>query len=750
MISLFHRFSLAVWFSSLLIFVFLFAAIPAGAADLTNPEGTTITGDWDGTTGDDTMTNYGTVTEDIVGHEGDDTIINYGTVTVHIYGRDDDDTIINHGTVGGALYSFSGHDTVTNYGAADRIVAYTGNDIITNYGTITQYIYGQAGDDTIINYGTVNQISAGADNDTVIINGRIQDYVSGGSGTDTLTMDAGAFVGGTISTFENITIKGDVSISDLNLAGLNTMAVTMTSNTAPVTAGTVTNATGTLNVDITGGSFKDGQTVSVFSTGSVAGFGTETVTNSSSIFSFTINNAQVTASRDTTFNTLVSGAADKRLHTLAALFEENADTATGDLADVMGKLNFMNQAQMESAFRQMAGLTGTTQAMTHGIRMGSGAAMARMGSMLASRGTTHNRIGFTSLPAISLAHEKQARSFENQRFMKRIFSMINDDTSGIDREDVMNFSSPDLCAVDLASLGLTMPSVGELGPSLDLGTGDTGGVWLRTLGGVSHQKDKGRSYGYNGEIYGLAGGVDTMFSKDILAGFFGSWTRSDLEYDDPGKSEADGNTFQMGFYSAWGPEAWFFETALAATYGTWDSKRRIVSGSIDETAVSDQDVYGGNLSFTMGRDSMAGSFIITPVAGLEYTLSHEKGYAETGAGALNQTVSSVNRQFLRSMAGVKIERPYHFEDKNNALTLAPAIKAQWLHEFLGEEELYHSYAGMGTVAMYSPAHDRDIARLGASLTLAQANRYSGYISYETDISETYMNHTLAAGFRMPF
>ncbi len=223
-----------------------------------------------------------------------------------------------------------------------------------------------------------------------------------------------------------------------------------------------------------------------------------------------------------------------------------------------------------------------------------------------------------------------------------------------------------------------------------------------------------------------------------------------MEYDDPGKSEAGGNTFQIGLYSAWGPGAWFFETALAATYGTWESNRRIVSGSIDETAVSDQDAYGGNLSFTMGRDSMAGSFIITPVAGLEYTLSHEKGYTEKGAGALNQTVSSVNRQSIRSMAGFKIERPFRLETKNTTLTLAPAIKTQWLHEFLGKEKLDYSYASMGSVALDSPEPDRDIARLGASLTLAQENRYSGYISYETDITKNYMDHTLAAGFRVVF
>ncbi|MCP4453709.1 MAG: hypothetical protein GY809_19790, partial [Planctomycetes bacterium] len=154
----------------------------------------------------------------------------------------------------------------------------------------------------------------------------------------------------------------------------------MSSNAPTVTAGTVTNATGTLNVEITGGSFKDGQTVSVFSTGIVAGFGTRTVTDSSSILSFTINNnAQVTALRDSSFDALVSEAVDHRVHTLASLFEENADTATGDLAEVIGELNFMTQTQMESAFRQMTGLNGNTQAMTQGLRMGSGAAMARMG-----------------------------------------------------------------------------------------------------------------------------------------------------------------------------------------------------------------------------------------------------------------------------------------------------------------------------------------------------------------------------------
>lgn len=699
----------------LLAMILLSAVLPAWGADMTNPEGTTIAGSWNGTPNADTMTNNG-----VVGN--------------HINADDGDDTIINNGTVTGDLNGQAGNDTITNNGTAEHIVAFTGNDIITNNGTLNKSIYGQDGDDTIINYGEV------------------QTSITGGSGNDSLILEAGSSVGNNVNTFEKITVNGDTTIGNLDLAGLGTMTITKSTSDTPVTAGTLVNVTGALEVKLSGGYFKPGQTVNLFSTGAVAGFTTETITEeSSSTLSFVLNNAQITATRVSSFDALVSESTDINVLTLADLYEEQAGTATGDLANVIGAMDFMTSGQLESTFKQMTGLDGNTQAMTQGFRMGSGASMARMDSMLASRGTSQTLIGFDSLSTLSPAYKQQARIVENLRFMKRVSAMMAGDSSWLGGQgDVMGLANSDLCAPPLASLNIALPSVGGLGPSLDLGTGDTGGVWLRVLGGLSHQQGKENAYGYNGETYGFAGGADKMFSNDILTGVFASWTGLNMNYDDPGSSKAYGNAFQAGLYSAWGPDAWFFETALAATYGSWYSRRRIVSGAIDETAVSDQDVYGANLSFTMGRKSMAGTVVITPVAGLEYTLSHENGYTETGAGALNQTVSPVTRQSLRSMAGVKLEQPYLIEKKDRSYTLVPAIKAQWLHEFLGGEKHYTSCAGIGSTAIYSPEPDRDTARLGGSLTLVEENRNSSYISYESDITESYIDHTLAVGFRMAF
>lgn len=707
-----NRFSLFFPLSSVLALLLAFSNIPAWADDLTNPEGTTIAVSWDGSNGNDTMTNHGTIDSNINAMDGNDTIINFGTVAAGMNGQ-------------------NGNDTIINYGTTNDIVAYNGNDTITNYGTVTDTIIGQAGDDTITNCGTAVGIV-------------------GGPGTDSLTMEAGSYVDNHINGFEFITIKGNTTVGNLNLADLDTMTVTMTSVTAPVSATTVANAAGTLSVEITDGSFITGQAVNIFSTGAVATFGVETVTDSSPVLSFTINNAQVTASRDTTFNALVAGAADGNVSVIAGMFEDKAETATGNLADVIGKMNFMTQTELESAFRQMASLEGGSQAMAQGLRMGSGAAMARMDSMLATRSAAP-RTGFSPLSAISRDNDNQSRSLENLHFMQTVLAMIADDGDSLfDTSNAMGLAGSENFAAGFAFQDVALPAVEKLGPSLNLGTSKAGGAWLRALGGRSHQDDDETTYGYDGETYGLAGGMDDMFFTDTLAGIFGSWTRLHMEYDDPGTSKADGNVFQLGLYSAWGPDAWFVETALSATYGAWDSRRRILSGGIDETATSDQNVYGMNLALTTGRDCAAGSFVITPVAGFEYNMSHRAKYTERRAGALNQTVSSATWHSLRPMAGFKLERPFLLEGATHPRTLAPAIKAQWLHEFLGEEELDASYADIGTVTTKSPDPKRGTARLGASLTLTQEDQSAGYISYETNITENYMDHTIAAGFKMPF
>jgi outer membrane autotransporter protein len=175
--------------------VFVFAT-SAYAADITNPFGTTITGDMDGTADADNMTNEGAVTGRVYGDDDDDIIVNEttGLVGTHLYGGDGDDTITNYGQVGDSIYGYGDNDTIINFGTVsvningDSWVGNVGHDTITNYGTVVGIIQGIYGDDVITNWGTVSKIYGQDDNDTITNEATgIVTTLDGGDGNDIIS-----------------------------------------------------------------------------------------------------------------------------------------------------------------------------------------------------------------------------------------------------------------------------------------------------------------------------------------------------------------------------------------------------------------------------------------------------------------------------------------------------------------------------------------------------------------------------------
>jgi uncharacterized protein with beta-barrel porin domain len=176
--------------------LFLAPAGPALAADATNPAGTTIAGDWDGTADDDNYDNQGTVTGDVdMTQGGSDTLTNSGTVGGDAVMSSDGSNSVNNqaaGTMGSVLGSYNenagnsgGSNTITNTGTAGNL-----------WGSVNEGANSSGGSNTITNSGTADVI-VGSDNEG-----------SGSSGGSNNITNTGTVNGDIYGSFSDGTITG--------------------------------------------------------------------------------------------------------------------------------------------------------------------------------------------------------------------------------------------------------------------------------------------------------------------------------------------------------------------------------------------------------------------------------------------------------------------------------------------------------------------------------------------------------------
>ena len=474
----------------------------------------------DSGTGDDTITNHGTVLRFIFANENNDIIYNYGTVERNIEGGSGDDVIWNYGTAKDDLWGQTGGDNIYNYGRVlDNIESDADNDVIFNApgAYVGGHLYGYSGDDVIYNYGTVGEdVQGGFGNDVVYLFASVGTEVYGDSfggandpGTsDLLYVYGGVAIGTDVSAFETIHKLGVGSVS---IGGTLTMDsadfnIDMYEAESPFVLGSGVAGSGTdLAVAVKGGHWRNGQMVNIFSTGAVTFTGTETVASASPLFSFTSNNAQITAARGSYSQVIDPSNVNARR--LVPLLDTLANTASGDDWDAFfSNLDFLPAGRMEDAVNQLGpSLTGAMQGQAlHGQRL--------LGAALASRpapGAGVNPGGFTLCvtgaggaatesggvdpAAVRAFNEGVAQVFDGDWDANAVQAFAGD--SALGRGGVL------VSAVS----GLSESEA--MGPSMSLTSRDMG-YWLRLVGGQEFNEDHDGFPGSTAYTMGVAGGVD--------------------------------------------------------------------------------------------------------------------------------------------------------------------------------------------------------------------------------------------------
>ena len=225
---------------------------------------------------------------------------------------------------------------------------------------------------------------------------------------------------------------------------------------------------------------------------------------------------------------------------------------------------------------------------------------------------------------------------------------------------------------------MAQEQAGKFEPVLRQGQGAVG-FWVRGFGETGSSTNGGEA-----TLGGVGAGVEVAAGQNLTVGASAGYSMARFGH---GKSiEGNTSSFHGGGYVAFGataPEATGFGLTASGSYSKHetDAKRTFKVGTL--TKVADAN-YGGTTiagevmvrnGFTIGEKVPV---TIAPIAGLKFAMDNDEGYTETGAGALNLTVSSSKRRSLVGVVGLQVASRIETE----SVVFTPHVAAMYQHEFL--------------------------------------------------------------------
>ncbi|MDD5072606.1 MAG: autotransporter domain-containing protein [Candidatus Omnitrophica bacterium] len=295
----------------------------------------------------------------------------------------------------------------------------------------------------------------------------------------------------------------------------------------------------------------------------------------------------------------------------------------------------------------------------------------------------------------------------------------------------------------------------------DEDTGDTGvstgseglnGVeaWGRGFGEYVRQDARGLSNGYRATIWGTAIGGDLpAFNNRARFGASGGYAASNVNSkDNSGKTNI--NSYQTTLYGGYidAEKPYYLNGAFSFAYNTYKGKRNITVGAIQRRADSNYRGQQYAVLVDGGYTFKTKNVNITPVASLEYVRLHLQSYTETGADALNLSVTSQDYDMLQSGLGMKLDHTFEVESG----FVIPEIHAKWLYDFIGDkQETTSTFSGGGgsfATNGFDPAQNS--LNVGSKLTLVTRGNWSLDANYDFEYKQDYTSHTGWADVRYKF
>ena len=139
--------------------------------------------------------------------------------------------------------------------------------------------------------------------------------------------------------------------------------------------------------------------------------------------------------------------------------------------------------------------------------------------------------------------------------------------------------------------------------------------------------------------------------------------------------------------------------------------------------------------YLISRDSV----VLEPFGRLQYVKLDEDSFTESGAGDINQRISSRDTDSLTSEIGMRVSRS--FPHAGGRLTTDASVA--WLHDFdIDDRTITTSYTGAPTSSFSVPGQDveSNAVTLGLGVAFETSKRVSTSLNYNGEFRDGFSAH----------
>ena len=290
-------------------------------------------------------------------------------------------------------------------------------------------------------------------------------------------------------------------------------------------------------------------------------------------------------------------------------------------------------------------------------------------------------------------------------------------------------------------------SIGQLYPPTEKKEAEYG-LWLESFGQWSHQDQDSGFVGYDSDAYGVAIGLDKMFRDRYLVGLGFGYSNTNIDLD---QNQGDGeiDSYYGSLYGSYFSEKGYLDGVLSYGRQDYDSHRRIVIGSIQQTARSDHDGESLSAMVEGGLNFDHQPWVLQPFANLQYLYLDEDEFTEGGAGGLNQKVESRKTKALVSELGLRVSPVIQLETG----LLIPEASLAWLYDFdIDDRVVKSSFADQPGTEFSIDGNDAEQngAAVGIGLTFQGKSGFKPSLKYSGEFRDGYNAHGVTGELRWEF
>jgi outer membrane autotransporter protein len=273
-------------------------------------------------------------------------------------------------------------------------------------------------------------------------------------------------------------------------------------------------------------------------------------------------------------------------------------------------------------------------------------------------------------------------------------------------------------------------------------------LWAQVLGGMARRDSNAEAAGYHSTDFGLAAGVDHLFTPDLLGGVALSWLRAWTHGLDSASGQSSTlDSYQITFYGTYRYGRAFLDGRLGAGWNHFDQSRSI--DFLGETASADYEGQQYLVDARAGYDIPVGgpgNLTVTPLVGLRWLQASTHSYTESGAGAADLSVASQTEDSLTQELGVKTR--WHLATALG--TVEPEVTAAWVHDYVRGPIATSGVMGGEAFAVTTPRIAADGARINVAVTLMKSDSLSFRAEYDGELRDGYQGHTGVFKLRWQF